>query len=80
MSTIDLDDLCRTLHDAYEDAARHTGWQTQESTRVAWHDLPQANQDTMREAVAHLMRYVAERLVIALDVPIPDLTDEDTRS
>jgi hypothetical protein len=43
--------LARTFHDAYEAAAAHHGWSTQESCRVEFDDLPIANRATMLAAV-----------------------------
>lgn len=53
-----LDFLCSELHNAYERAARETGWETQERTKVHWNDLPSANQNTMRLALAHVLYHL----------------------
>jgi hypothetical protein len=47
------------MHDAYEEAAQVTGWETQERSRVPWSDVPEANKATMREAVRALLSSVA---------------------
>lgn len=43
----DSEQLARLFHDAYEIAAKVQNWETQESCRVTFDDLPKANQMTM---------------------------------
>lgn len=53
-----VDRLCVVMHNAYEEAAIANGWATQESTRVPWNELPQANRDTMRASVRALLSFL----------------------
>ena len=59
-----LDFLCSELHNAYERAAKQTGWNTQEVSRVHWNDLPSANQNTMRLALAHVLFHLGIHIEI----------------
>jgi hypothetical protein len=43
--------VAQYFHYAYEEAARREGWETQERSRVAWRDLPEANRRTMVDTV-----------------------------
>jgi hypothetical protein len=52
---MDTETACEIMHDAYETAAKRTGWETQTASRVAWADVPEANKETMRAAVATLL-------------------------
>lgn len=54
----DLDDLCKLLHEAYEDAAKAEGWETNPKSQVSWESVPVENKKTMYHAVAELMGYV----------------------
>jgi hypothetical protein len=47
-----IEELCVRMHDAYEDAAKKEGWETQERSRKPWADVPEANKRTMRAAVS----------------------------
>ena len=42
-----INKLARYMHEEYENAAKHFGWNTQESTKVAFDDLPEANKRLM---------------------------------
>jgi len=46
---------CEVMHDAYETAAVGAGWETRQASRKPWADVPEANKDTMRAAVAALL-------------------------
>jgi len=50
-----IETFCRVMHDAYEEAAKSEGWETQQASRVPWEDVPPANQATMRAAVRGLL-------------------------
>lgn len=52
-----LEELCRVLHDAYEEAARKHNWSTQMKSRVPWENVPEENKATMRDAVTALMEH-----------------------
>jgi hypothetical protein len=41
------EDLAKQLHDSYEACAKAVGWETQESCRVEFQDLPEANKKVM---------------------------------
>jgi hypothetical protein len=58
---IDIEQACRVLHDAYEEAAIEHGWSTQKSSRVPWEDVPEANKQTMRSAVVALFEWLGDR-------------------
>lgn len=45
-------ELARMFHETYEDVARGLDWNTQESCRVEFDDLPEANKATMIETCA----------------------------
>jgi hypothetical protein len=47
------------MHDAYEEAAKSTGWETQERSRVDWVAVPEANKQTMRAAVRAVLTSAA---------------------
>jgi hypothetical protein len=55
----DLDELGQVLHDAYEQAARLSGWQTQVASRVPWDEVPEANRMATRVAAAALVAYLS---------------------
>lgn len=46
------------MHDAYEKAAVGAGWETQQASRKAWAEVPEANKVTMRAAVRALLEDV----------------------
>jgi hypothetical protein len=48
--------IAHAFHDSYEKQADEHGWQTQESTRVAWEDLPEQNRTLMIAVVSDLLR------------------------
>ena len=39
--------MARWFHEKYEEAAKHTNWNTQDSCKVDFDDLPSENQRTM---------------------------------
>lgn len=51
----EVERLCEVMHDAYETAAAGAGWETQESSRKPWADVPEPNRITMRAAVRALL-------------------------
>lgn len=53
-----LERACQVMHDAYEEAAGPAGWATQESSRVPWADVPEANKVTMRAAMCALLDHM----------------------
>lgn len=53
-----LDALCEIMHNAYEEAAISTGWETQVHSRKPWADVPEANKATMRAAVSALLDHL----------------------
>ena len=59
--------LAEWLHDNYEQLAKANEWQTQETTRVKFEDLPEANKNTML-ALADKMQ--GAFLIIASNVPV----------
>ncbi len=63
MSTEQIERACEVMHDAYEKAAVGAGWETQQSSRKPWADVPEANKATMRAAVAALLDHLATRTV-----------------
>lgn len=62
MTTPQIEEACRVMHDAYEAAAVGAGWETQEKSRVPWEDVPEANKETMRASVGALMEHLSNRL------------------
>ena len=60
-----IEQAAEVMHDAYEDAAKAEGWETQERSRKPWSDVPEANKATMRAAV----RAVVTSGLLAGDVP-----------
>lgn len=54
-----IETLCEVMHDAYEQAALETGWETQVSSRKPWSSVPEANKATMRVAVQSMIESVA---------------------
>lgn len=57
-----IEHYCELMHDAYEQAAVGTGWETQQASRKLWPDVPEANKATMRVAVAALLDAVDEEM------------------
>lgn len=55
-----IEGCCEAMHDAYERAAVIAGWKTQEASRKPWADVPEANKQTMRYAVASLIDHLVE--------------------
>lgn len=55
-----IERLCERMHIAYEIAARGNGWSTQEASRVPWRDVPEANRQTMRQAVEAALSMLAD--------------------
>lgn len=58
VATLEMEEVCEVMHDAYELAAQITGWATQEASRKLWTDVPEANKRTMRLAVAALVAHL----------------------
>ena len=52
---------CEVMHDAYEKAALGAGWETQESSRKPWPEVPEANKEAMRAAVRALLEHIEAR-------------------
>jgi polyphosphate kinase 2 (PPK2 family) len=50
-----VEQLCIVMHDAYEQAAIETGWQTQARSRKPWILVPEENKATMRVAVTAML-------------------------
>lgn len=55
-----IEAACEVMHDAYEAAAIGAGWETQQESRKPWADVPDANKETKRAAVAALLDHLAE--------------------
>jgi hypothetical protein len=53
-----IEKACEVMHDAYEKAAVGAGWETQQSSRKPWSDVPEANKATMRAAVSALLTWL----------------------
>lgn len=49
------EELAKWMHDQYEEIASEMGWNTQESTKVEFEDLPASNRATMIE-LAHRLK------------------------
>lgn len=57
MSEVDaIQAIAREFHRVYERMARALGWETQESTRVEFDELPEANRDLMLSVVGTLLK------------------------
>jgi hypothetical protein len=62
-----LEQVARAMHESYEVAAKRVGWATQESCRVPFDDLPEANK---------LVMYASARAAIdALKDPTPEMIE-----
>ncbi len=48
------------MHDAYEEAAKRAGWETQERCRVTYDDLPESNKVTMLATARAALAVVRE--------------------
>jgi hypothetical protein len=53
---MNVEELCEAFHDAYEEAAVKSGWETQQRSRKPWADVPEANKETMRKTISELLR------------------------
>ena len=74
-----IERICRRAHDAYEEAAVAVGWSTQEASRKPWRDVPEANQRTMRRAMAAVLDMLAADGLLIDGQDQPDAPDEITR-
>ena len=54
--TRDAEYIAKEFHITYERLAPSFDWETQESSRVAWEDLPASNRDLMIATVAELLK------------------------
>ena len=75
-NNLSLDRLAEAMHDAYEEAAKTTGWETNPLSRVAWADVPESNKIPMRYAIAALLDFLRERGVATC--PYVHAADEGT--
>jgi plastocyanin len=64
------------MHNAYETAAKQTGWETQKKSRVTWEELPEENKATMRIAVGALVDFLSERLMHHNVKPVGEGSDQ----
>lgn len=48
--------IARRFHDTYEHLAPYHGYETRESSRRPWADVPKANRELMIATVAQLLR------------------------
>jgi len=55
-----IEEACEVMHNAYESAAKATGWETNPASRTRWEDVPEANKATMRAAVSALLAWLEE--------------------
>jgi len=53
-----IEECCEVMHDAYERAADQSGWETNPASRKPWAEVPEANKQTMRAAVAALLEHL----------------------
>lgn len=52
--------LCEVMHDAYEEAAKSSGWQTQAASRKPWAAVPEANKAAMRASVGAMLKAMVD--------------------
>ena len=52
---ITKEELAEWLHDQYEEIAKEKGWQTQESTKTKFENLPEENKKTMIELAQRII-------------------------
>lgn len=52
-----IEEACEVMHDAYEEAAKTTGWETNTKSRKPWKDVPETNKATMRAAVNAVLEW-----------------------
>lgn len=64
-----LEQMCREMHDRYEEAASWIGWETQASSRAEWDSVPEANKATMRIAMKPIADHIT-RLLSRLNISI----------
>jgi hypothetical protein len=72
-----VEHLCEVMHDAYEEAARKEGWETQERSRKPWADVPEENKATVRAAVRALLDEQARLEAEAVGTPLLEQIGED---
>lgn len=53
-----LEHLCEVAHDAYEAAAPGAGLETNPASRKPWAEVPEANKEPMRAAIAAVLESV----------------------
>ena len=63
---MDADDYGKIAHDAYEIAAKQSGWETQEVSRVPWGDVPAENQAATTAAAMSVVAAERERILAEL--------------
>jgi hypothetical protein len=68
-----VEKIARAFHDEYEAFAEAYEWRTQESTRVAFDELPEANRGTMISTVRSLLE---RHLIYPADHPAVLSSDE----
>lgn len=56
--------LAECFHDFYESYADLKGWETQESTRVAFKNLPDKNKETMICTCSSVLRELAGKIIL----------------
>ncbi len=66
-----VEKIAREFHDEYEAWAAANGWETQESTRTSFDDLPAANRETMLATVQALL----DRKIISAPVTQPEVPE-----
>jgi len=54
---MDKIELAKWLHDNYEEVAKKQGWNTQQSCKVEFATLPDANKQTMIEIAQRLLNF-----------------------
>jgi len=54
--------LARLMHESYEGHARRVGWETQDSCRVAFDDLPEENRRTMLAVAGDVLEFLRDEL------------------
>ena len=62
MTSDALDRAAKAAHDAYEQAATVSGWDTQEVSRVPWSDVPPSNRAATCAGVAAALQVMADDL------------------
>lgn len=77
----EIERMAKWLHDNYEEIAKETEWQTQESCKVEFKDLPEKNKQTMLKLAEKLHTLFQDQLPkwISVEERLPICENDESR-